>query len=135
MIAEPLCDDYNYYEGTFGYLAYQGYYWMIVILSKAINYLYLYLAPKCRFKSKARETLHMTVSIFFVNMVVYVFVPYVATADVRIPGTTILPILFSGMYHELNAEWFQDIGPLVCKTMFFSSFMPLIEVTGFWFLR
>ena len=79
---------------------------MIVILSKAINYLYLALAPKCRFKSKARETLHMTVSIFFVNMVIYVFVPYFATWDVRIPNTTFLPVLFSGMYHDLNAEWF-----------------------------
>ena len=138
MLAEPICEDYNYFARSFGFgfFAVQGYHWTIVLVAKVINKLYISLAAKHRFPSKAHETIHMTLSIFAVNMVLYGIVPYLATADLRTENAgNILPRIFSGMYFELNAEWFQDVGLLVSKTMCFNIFMPPIEFAGGWVIR
>ena len=70
-------------------------------------------------------------SLFAVNLVIYGLVPLFATADVR-PDEDKYPYLerfFSGMYNDFNAEWFQDVGILVTKTMTFNIFTPPIEFT------
>ena len=82
------------------------------------------------------ERIHMTISIFFVNLVIYGFVPLFATLDVRPKHEAqYLEGIFRGMYYDYNAEWFQDVGVLVCKTMTFNIFMPPIEVLIYWLIR
>ena len=137
MVAEPICEEYNYYASFgFGFFAVQGYHWTILLLTKGVNVMFTLLASKIRFASKSAEAIYMTLSIFSVNMVIYGIVPYLATADLRTENAGhILPRIFSGMYFELNAEWFQDVGLLVSKTMCFNIFMPPIEFAGGWVIR
>ena len=94
------------------------------------------LASKNRFKEKTSELVHATVSIFAVYLVIYGFVPLFATWDLRTNTEfKFLEDIFRGMYHDFNAEWFQDVGLLVCKTMAFNIFMPPIEFAIYWLIR
>ena len=102
----------------------------------AINTIYTIMASKIRFASKSAEAIHMTLSIFTVNMVIYGIVPYFATADLRTKSDdSILPQIFSGMYFDFNAEWFQDVGLLVSKTMTANIFMPPVHFVLGWLRR
>ena len=75
-------------------------------------------------------------SLFAVNLVIYGLVPLLATADVRPDeGRPHLERFFRGMYYDFNAEWFQDVGLLVTRTMTFNIFTPPIEFSIWWLIR
>ena len=100
-----------------------------------VKKVFAWLATKNRIRNYTTETFNITVSLFAVNMVIYGLVPLLATADVR-PDDEKRPNLemfFRGIYYDFNAEWFQDVGVLVTKTMIFNIFMPPLE-TFFWLL-
>ena len=136
-MAEPICEEYNYYASFgFGFFAVQGYHWTILLLTKGVNVMFTLLASKIRFASKSAEAIYMTLSIFSVNMVIYGIVPYLATADLRKKHEDhILTQIFSGMYFDFNAEWFQDVGLLVSKTMIANIFMPPVLFALGWLVR
>ena len=62
---------------------------------------------------------------------VYLFAPW----DSRDSNIPLFRKLFGGIYTDYNAIWFNDVGTLICSSMLFNMFYPLIEFFLFWPLR
>ena len=62
-------------------------------------------------------------------LMAYAFVPIIATFGVTNEG------FFPQMYEELTAQWYQDIGLLVCKTMVYNIILPPFVFLTIWLLR
>ena len=70
--------------------------------------------------------------IYFLNSgILYVLAPW----DSRELNIPIINTLFRGVYTDLNANWFDDIGASIASTMLFNLMYPPIEFFGFWGLR
>ena len=78
-----------------------------------------------------QRTTRMTYSYYFVQAIyflVYSLVPIASTNGIF----GLFPNAFPQIYHELNPQWYQDIGYLVCMTMIFNIFVPPIFFIGKW---
>ena len=42
---------------------------------------------------------------------------------------------FAGIYTDINAYWFNDVGSMIVSTMIFNAYYPVIEFFGYWALR
>lgn len=74
--------------------------------------------------------------IFGISFIIYGILPIFATWDFRTQGQRMyIERIFSGIYQDFNAEWFEDVGHIICSTMMFNVWMPPIEFAIFWLLR
>lgn len=65
----------------------------------------------------------------------YGFVYTMAPWDSRESDIPIVENFFGGIYTDLNAFWFNDVGVMVVSTMVSNAIYPLIEFVGYWALR
>ena len=127
---------YNEYAIKNGFFVVQGYSYLIVLFAMIVRNVHSALASKNRFKQKTSELVHATMSIFAVYLVIYGFVPLFATYDLRTSTAfSFFEEIFRGMYYDFNAEWFQDVGLLVSKTMTANIFMPPVHFVLGWLRR
>ena len=52
--------------------------------------------------------------------------------DSNIPMTQ---AFFGGIYTDINAYWFNDVGNLIVSTMLFNAYYPIIEFFGYFAMR
>ena len=62
---------------------------------------------------------------------VYIFAPW----DSRETEIHFIEDFFGGIYTDINAFWFNDVGVMICSTMIFNMYYPVIEFFGYWALR
>ena len=74
-------------------------------------------------------------SIFSMNLFNYGFVYLFAPWDSRESNIPIIQRFFGGIYPDLNAFWFNDVGVLIAGTMVSNMFYPAIEFFMYWSLR
>lgn len=74
-------------------------------------------------------------AIFWLNLFAYGFVYIFAPWDSRNMNSDVIQAFFGGIYTDLNAFWFEDIGLKIVSTMMFNAFYPPIEFIGFYGMR
>ena len=74
-------------------------------------------------------------SIFYINLFNYGFVYVLAPWDSRESKFSLIKIFFGGIYTDINAFWFNDVGILIAGTMVSNMLYPLIEFVLYWALR
>lgn len=62
---------------------------------------------------------------------VYMLAPW-DSRDSKIPMTQ---AFFGGIYTDINAYWFNDVGNLIVSTMLFNAYYPIIEFFGYFAMR
>ena len=90
---------------------------------------------KIRFKNLTEETKWIMLALFWLNLFVYGFVYIIAPWDSRDSSIRVIQSFFGGIYTDINAFWFDDIGKKIVSTMMFNAFYPPIEFFGFFGLR
>ena len=74
-------------------------------------------------------------SIAFLNLFNYGFVYIFAPWDSRNSDNDVIQAFFGGIYTDINAFWFDDIGHKIVSTMVFNAYYPPIEFIAFYGLR
>ena len=95
----------------------------------------MWVATKLRFTNLTKETNWIMLSIFTMNLFNYGFVYLFAPWDSREATFDFIHALFGGIYTDINAFWFNDVGLMIISTMVFNMYYPLIEFIGYWALR
>ena len=90
---------------------------------------------KIRFKNLTEETKWIMLAIFWLNLFAYGFVYIFAPWDSRNINIDVIQAFFGGIYTDINAYWFDDIGKKIVSTMMFNAFYPPIEFIGFYGIR
>jgi hypothetical protein len=75
------------------------------------------------------------ISIFYMSIFSYGFIYLSAPWDSRESKSSVVELFFGGIYTDLNAYWFNDVGVLIVATMISQMVYPLIEFLGYWALR
>ena len=123
-MSEPICRELDNYNGI--WLAY-GYYLCIFLSVQAVlNILYYLALPQLLYNTRTMEVLMSFGFVVALYLLAYAFVPIIATFGIGKSG------FFPQMYAELTAQWYQDIGILVCKTMIYNIFLPPIVFLSTW---
>ena len=131
----PICKVYYHYMTGFGYALEQGFSYLVVILSFVIRSMFIYLAEKVRFFSLTKETKFVMVSVFWITFINYGIIYLAASWDMR---DSVIPLwnkLFSGLYPDFNALWFNDVGVLVVAIMMSNMYWPPLEFFMMWGIR
>ena len=131
----PICKVYYQYMTGFGYILQYMFSYLIVIASFAVRYLIIFLAEKIRFFSLTEETKFVLTAVFWITFLNYGIIYLVASWDYRHAPTPGLNKLFSGLYPDFNALWFNDIGVLIVAIMVSNLYWPQLEFFMFWGIR
>ena len=136
--AEPICSDL--YDKVFSSFSITQLYATIfsqgmVINAYIIRCILIWVATLLRFTNVTEETKWILVAIFYMSVFNYGFVYVMAPWDSRESGSELLQSFFGGMYTDINAFWFNDVGVMVVGTMISNAYYPLIEFFGYWALR
>lgn len=108
----------------------QGYSIILVIVSTALKYLFLYFSEKyAGLTSMSKQTRFIILPIFLLSFIMYAIVPVLSTWDMR---GTLVPlemenIFTTGVYSDFNSTWFSDVGKIVYGTMTFNIIMPIVD--------
>jgi len=86
--------------------------------------LILFLAEKVKFFSLTKETSIVLTSVFWITFLNYGIIYLVASFDYRDASNPYVGKLFSGLYPDLNALWFNDIGVLIVAIMISNMYWP-----------
>ena len=108
--------------------------YMVTINAFIIRSVMMWVATKLRFKNMTEETNWIMLSIFTMNLFNYGFVYLLAPWDSR-DANMIIQGFFGGVYTDLNAFWFNDVGVMIASTMIFNMYYPALEFIGYWALR
>ena len=109
--------------------------YLVVVNAMWIRYLMIYLAQKLSFRNLTVETNFIMLTVFYFYLLNYAAVYLMAPIDSMDTDSYFLRQFFGGMYTDLNAFWFNDIGVLIVSTMVFNSFYPAIEFFMYWGIR
>jgi len=120
----PICKIYYSYMTGIGYILQTSFSYLIVIASFAVRYLIIFLAEKVKFFSLTKETKTVLTSVFWITFLNYGIIYLVAAFDYRNPNQPIMKKLFSGLYPDFNALWFNDIGVLIVQIMISNMYWP-----------
>lgn len=71
------------------------------------------MAEKIGFVSLTAETKFVMVAVFYVTYINYGLIYLFASLDFRNSKSFLVNNLFDGLYPEINALWFNDIGVLI----------------------
>ena len=112
-----------------------GFPYFVTINTFLIRTAMLWVAKQLRFTNLTKETNMIMLSIFFMSLFNYGFVYIFAAWDSREAKLNFIQGFFGGLYTDLNAYWFNDVGLMICSTMTFNMYYPLLEFVGFWALR
>ena len=74
-------------------------------------------------------------TIFYINLLNYGLVYILAPWDSRETNLPLIKRMFSGLYTDFNAFWFNDVGSFIVSTMVFNMFYPMIEFFGYLGIR
>ena len=83
---------------------------MVVINTKIIQIILIFLMKKIRFKNLTEETKWIMLALFWLNLFLYGFVYIIAPWDSRNSNIPVIQSFFGGIYTDINAFWFDDIG-------------------------
>lgn len=119
----------------FGYWMEQGFNYMVVVVSYVIRFFFIWIAEKVRFFSKTKETVFIMVSVFWIYFLNYGFVYLFASWDSRHTPIPFWNRVFSGLYPDFNALWFNDVGVLIVAIMVSNMYWPPLEFFLYWGLR
>ena len=99
---------------------------------------FIWITSKADYQNSTYVAKHIMVPITILNVIIYVFMPLVATWDwsrTEIGKLSGDQNLNEGVYPDFNANWFLDSGAMIMQTMSFNIVMPLIEFGMFWVIR
>lgn len=77
----------------------------------------------------------MLTSVFWITFLNYGVIYLISSWDWRTVGNPILFRIFSGLYPDLNALWFNDIGVLIVGICIANMYWPQLEFFMFWGIR
>ena len=97
--------------------------------------MFISLAHKVRFFSLTKETKFVMLSVFWITFINYGVIYLASSWDNRYSNSRFWDKLFSGLYPDFNALWFNDIGVLVTSIMISNMYWPLIEFPMMWGIR
>lgn len=135
-----MCKFYYSQTSSFGLipLIVNSYSYIIVIAAFLIRELLIWLAKKIRFMNLTSETNFIMLSVFYMTLFNYAFVPLFSPWDAReFQNMRFLNnFLFrNGLYTDFNSGWFQEVGYLVCANMISNAYWPIIEFGYTWAMR
>ena len=133
-MSAPICKRYYQYMTGIGYIMQNVFSYLIVIASFLVRYLIIWVASKVRFFSLTKETKYVFESVFWITFLNYGIIYLVAAYDSR-SDNHFLSNRFNGLYPDLNALWFNDIGVLVVAIMISNMYWPQLEFGMFWGIR
>ena len=107
----------------------------VVINAYWIRLLMIYLAKKLSFRNLTVETNFIMLTVFYFSLLNYAGVYLLAPYDSFESPINIVNQMFGGMYTDLNAYWFNDVGVLIVSTMVFNSYYPALEFFMYWGIR
>ena len=109
--------------------------YMVTINAFIIRAVMIWVAKQLKFKNLTEETNWIMLSIFIMYIFNYGFVYVFAAWDSREANLDAVQGFFGGVYTDINAYWFNDVGLMIVSTMIFNMYYPLIEFIGYWALR
>ena len=108
------------------------YEYLVVLVNYLIVIVIVKLASYIRFTTKTKQDKFIMITVFclqfFNSGLLFVLGPW----DYRSEWSKRIPLwdkIFHGVYPDINANWFSDIGVTVCNALAYNMFMPFIE---FW---
>lgn len=120
---------------SFLYISSLIYSQLVVVNAYLIRLFLIWLAKNIRFKNLTKETNWIMLTIFYMNLFTYGLVYLLAPWDSSDSNIPIVRDFFGGLYKDINAFWFNDVGVLIMATMVFNAFYPAIEFFMYWGLR
>ena len=131
---------YDFYKGYLSSLSMFSLYctffsYFVVINATWIRMLLIWVSSLIRFRNLTMETNFTMLTIFYMNLINYGAVYVLAPWDSRESSLPVVNSLFSGLYTDYNAYWFNDVGTLIVSTMVFNMFYPMIEFFGYLAIR
>lgn len=112
-ISAPICEKYYIYMTGFGYMLEQSFNYLVVIASFAIRYIILMIVDKIKFISLTKETEFAMTAVFWITFINYGIIYLICSWDNRHAASGAWNNLFSGLYPDFNALWFNDVGVLI----------------------
>lgn len=134
-LSAPICKDYYFYMTGFGYVLEQSFNYLIVAASFVIRYIILLIVDKIRFFSLTEETKFAMTAVFWITFINYGIIYLLCSWDNRHSIHEAFDKLFSGLYPDFNALWFNDIGVLIIQIMISNMYWPPLEFIMFWGMR
>ena len=108
------------------------YEYLVVLVNYLIVVVIVRLARYIRFTTKTKQDNFIMVTVFWIQFfnsgLLFVLAPW----DSRGEWSKRIPLwgqIFNGVYPDINASWYSDIGVTVCNALAYNMFMPFIE---FW---
>ena len=108
------------------------YEFMVVAVNFLVVVIIVRLARCIRFTTKTKRDNFIMVTVFWIQFfnsgLLFVLAPW----DSRGEWSKHIPLwgsIFNGVYPDINANWFSDIGVTVCNALAYNMLLPFIE---FW---
>lgn len=130
----PICEKYYIYMTGFGYVLEQSFNYLVVIASFVIRYIILMIVDKMKFFSLTKETEFAMTAVFWITFINYGVIYLICSWDNR-HATGVWNDIFSGLYPDFNALWFNDVGVLIVQIMISNMYWPPLEFVMFWGIR
>lgn len=118
-----------------GYLLESCFTYLIVGISIVVREILIALATYIGFFSRTKETKFIMLGVFWIIFINYGVINLASSWDARNRTNKLITEVFDGLYPDLNALWFNDVGVLVTATMVSNMYWPPLEYFIFMGLR
>ena len=108
---------------------------MIVSANFTVRLLFMSLANKVGFSNESVKASFITFGVFYTTFFQTGLLCVIASLEMRESRFGIADELFSGIYSDLNAGWFKDVGYVICYNSAFNAVWPIIEFFMWYSIR
>ena len=135
-LTAPLCEKWHdLTQASIQYVISSLVSTMIVIMNFSVRLLFMTLASHVGFSNESVKASFITFGVFYTTFFQTGLLCVIASLDLREKRAGFFNELFSGVYTDLNAGWFKDIGYIIVYNCCFNAIWPIIEFFMWYSIR